>query len=81
MDNNKQCLFLSSKIVDGTFVKSADEIYQEKGNIMKYLHYVMDEFAKSRKPKRPKSKQIQAIITKMMKKKEIKVEATLVSNT
>lgn len=69
MDNNKQCLPLSSKIVDETFVKSADEIYQKKklGNIMKYLHYVMDEFAKTGKPKRPKSKQTNIIITKTKK--------------
>lgn len=55
MDNNKQCSLLSSKIIDETFVKSADENYQEKENIMKYLYYVMDAFAKTRKPKKPKA--------------------------
>lgn len=65
MDNEKH-LLLSSKVIDKTFVKS-DEIYLEKINIKKYLHYVLGEFVKTRKATRPKSKQTKTMLTQTTK--------------
>lgn len=55
--DDKQCLLLSNTIIDEEFVKSTKAIYLNTGNIRYF--YIIDEFAKPRKPTRPSSKQKQ----------------------
>lgn len=78
--DDKQCFLLSNTIRDEAFVKSTKEIYLDTADI-KYFYYVINEFAKTRKPIESSLKQKQQWKKKNKRKHEIKVRAVLESNT